>query len=262
MIRESFDALMCDLDGVLYRGTEPIRGAARAIRELREQGIKVVFATNNSRPTLDDYISRLTDFDVPVTAGDIVTSGGVTAELLAQRGHSGDKALVRGGVGLRRTLEDVGIHIVDSAAQEPDLVVVGWDLDFNFDAMREAARAVLAGAVFIGTNEDAAWPAPEGLWPGTGAIIASIEVAAGRKAEIMGKPHKPMLDVVATRFGDHTKGAAVGDRPDTDLAGAHERGWTTILVLSGVTDASAAKSLDPQPDLIIDSLADLPAAVQ
>jgi 4-nitrophenyl phosphatase len=123
--------------------------------------------------------------------------------------------------------------------------------------MRIASSAVRAGALFIATNEDATFPAADGLWPGAGAILASIERASGRRAEVMGKPHLPMMESAARRLGRRSGVAMVGDRNDTDLEGARSLGWMTILVLSGVTSGTEAARLSPAPDLILDSLGSL-----
>jgi 4-nitrophenyl phosphatase len=150
----------------------------------------------------------------------------------------------------------VGIEINDDpASTAADLVVVGWDPSFDYNAMRRATTSIRAGAELVATNSDATFPSPEGLWPGGGAILASIETASGVRAEVMGKPHEPMMASVAARLDGATRVAMVGDRPDTDLAGGRARGWMTILVLSGVTTASEAAALDPPPDVIVESLA-------
>lgn len=259
MIVERMDGLVCDLDGVVYRGDQPIAGASEAIDRMRRTGLRLVFCTNNSRLTVDEYVQKLAGLGVKASPAEVLTSGVVTAEVLAERGVTGAHAIVVGGQGLRAALTDVGIVIDDDpSAGSADLVVVGWDRAFDFDAMRRAALAVRSGADFVATNKDASFPAPGGeLWPGAGAILASIEVASGRSAEVMGKPHAPMMDAAARRLSGCEHIAIVGDRPETDLAGGVVRGWTTILVLSGVTDASEVESLDPPADLVIDSLANL-----
>ena len=258
MIRAPFDALVCDMDGVIYRGEEAIPDAAEAIESLRGRGVKVLFCTNNSRSTVGDYVTKLGGFGIDVTADDIVTSAVVTAETLQARGWEGRTAIVVGGDGIRTALGDVCISVKDDPdVTKADLVVVGWALDFTFADMKRAARAVQEGARLIATNDDASYPAPDGLWPGTGAIVASIEVASGRRAEVMGKPHPPMMDAVARRLEGRSAIAIVGDRPDTDLAGGRERGWYTILVTSGVVAPDAAAAVEPQPDLVIGSLAEL-----
>jgi HAD superfamily hydrolase (TIGR01450 family) len=258
-----FDALVCDLDGVVYRGSEPIPGAADAINALKREGVRVVFSTNNSRPTVAQYVARLAGFGIETGPDDIVTSAVVTAEVLAERSPAGRRALViGGGGGVEEALTSIGVTIDSGDSGGVDLVVVGWDPGFDYEAMKRAAFAVRAGAEFIATNADAAFPAPDGLWPGAGAILASIEVASGRKAEVMGKPHAPMMDAVARRVGGAERVAVVGDRSETDLAGGRARGWTTILVTSGVTTPDRAGEVDPQPDLILGSLPDLVQRLQ
>lgn len=220
----------------------------------------VVFCTNNSAPTIDEYVGRLRSHGLEVDASDIVTSAVVTGEVLAGRGLAGSVAIVIGGPGVVECLERAGIEVDrDPRSRVADLVVVGHDIDFDFDAMRQATMAIAAGATLIATNSDASFPAPDGLWPGAGAILASIETASGTTAEVMGKPHPPMMEAVSRRLGDAHSVAIVGDRADTDLAGGRERGWTTVLVLSGVTAEDQVATIDPPPDLVLASIADLEA---
>jgi phosphoglycolate/pyridoxal phosphate phosphatase family enzyme len=257
---DRIDALVCDLDGVVYRGSSAIAGVPEAIDRFREAGIRVVFCTNNSRPGLDEYVERLGRFGVTTAPDEIVTSAVVTGEVLAARGLGGASAIVVGGDGVREALRAAGIKVLDDPeAREADVVVVGVDASFSYDSMKRASLAVRAGATFIATNDDATFPASDGLWPGAGAILASIETASGRKAEVMGKPHPSMMDVVAKRLGSVQRVAIVGDRPDTDLAAGAARGWTTILVLTGVVTPDEAPHVEPTPDIVVDSLADLPA---
>jgi 4-nitrophenyl phosphatase len=257
-IGEDIDALVCDLDGVIYRGSDPIPGAAEAIERLRERGVRVLFCTNNSRSTVGDYLAKLDRMGIPTPAGDIVTSATVTAEVLQRRGFAGKTAIVVGGDGVREALSSVCISVKDDpTVRRADVVVVGFDPTFTYDAMRRATYALLNGAAFVATNDDPAFPAEEGLWPGAGAILASIETASGRSAEIMGKPHPPMMDIVAARLGPDAKVLVVGDRPDTDLAGGAARGWPTALVLTGVTAGDDVDGVTPKPDLVLGSIAEL-----
>lgn len=240
---------------MIYRGDEPIPGAIDKVLELRTDGIDVVFCTNNSRSTVPQYVAKLTALGLPIEADSIVTSAVVTGEVLSRRG--GRRAMVIGGDGLTAAVTEAGYEIVPPPDRDVDVVVVGWDLDFDFSKLRRAVQAITGGAAFVASNDDKTFPAPDGVWPGTGALVASIETATGVSAEVMGKPHEPMMDAVARRMDGRNRIAIVGDRPDTDLAGGRARGWTTILVLSGVTTESEARSLDPAPDVILGSLADL-----
>ena len=255
----SFDGLACDLDGVVYRGDHAIDGAPEAIERLRSRGVRIVFCTNNSRSTVGQYVEKLHRLGVPAGPDDILTSAVVTAEVLSERGLGGSTAIAVGGEGVLEALRRAGIEALgDPGSAEADLVVVGWDPGFDYGMMRRAALAVRAGARLIATNSDAAFPASGGaLWPGAGAILASIEVATGVKAEVMGKPHRPMMEALARRLEGAGRIAVVGDRPDTDLEGGMARGWTTILVTSGVVSPEEAAGVRPRPDHVLASIADL-----
>lgn len=252
----ALDALVSDMDGVVYRGDEAIPGVADAVGEWRERGKKIVFCTNNSHYVVAEYVAKLERAGIPAGEDDVVSSGAVLAEILRGRNAAGKKAMAVGAQGLRAGLEDAGVTIDDGDSVEGiDYVVVGWDGDFDYRRMRRACRAVRAGAELIATNSDATFPAPDGLWPGAGAILASIEVSSGKRAEVLGKPHAPMMEAAARRLAGCTRIGIVGDRADTDLAGGLARGWTTILVTSGVTAPEEADSVEPRPDLILPSLA-------
>lgn len=258
MISPSFDGLVCDLDGVIYRGQQEVEGAVDAVTRLRERGVKILFCTNNSRSSVTDYVTRLNGLGIAVSPDDVLTSAVVTAEILQERGYAGKTAIVVGGTGVREALGDVCISVKDDpAVSVSDLVVVGWDPEFTYDSMKRASVAVRRGAKLIATNDDATFPAEDELWPGAGSILASIETAAGTKAEVMGKPHPPMMAAAARRLEGCNSIAIVGDREDTDLAGGRARGWTTILVLSGVSTAEGAARLEHAPDHILGSIAEL-----
>ena len=253
-----FDGLVCDLDGVIYRGEQVIEGAPQAIAALRARGVRIAFCTNNSRSTVAQYVDKFARFGIPAAPEEILTSGTVTAEALGERGAGGKTAMVVGGEGISVPLADAGVRVVTPAFEGPvDYVVVGLDIDFSYDAMRSSSRAVRNGAALIATNDDVTWPAPDGLWPGAGAILASIEAASGGRAEIMGKPHPPMMAAAARRLEGCTRIAVLGDRPDTDLAGGRALGWTTILVTSGVTAPEDAESVEPAPDHVLPTIAAL-----
>ena len=252
--------MVCDLDGVVYRGDTPIPGAADALRIVRAEGVGVVFCTNNSAHTVEHYRARLRRHGIDADPNEIVTSAVVCGEVLEARGLAGARALVIGGAGLLQSVSDAGLVVPDDPDPSTiDVVTVGLDEAFDYNALRRAALALHAGAELIATNDDATYPAPGGLeWPGAGAILAAVEVASGGRAEVMGKPHPPMMDAVARRLADARRIAIVGDRPETDLRGGADQGWTTVLVLSGVTTAAQAPAAEPRPDVVLDSLSDLP----
>ncbi|MGH2752778.1 MAG: HAD-IIA family hydrolase [Actinomycetota bacterium] len=253
------DGLVCDLDGVMYRGSEPIEGSAQAIARLRARGVHVVFCTNNANPTIGRYLEKLSAMGVEVERDQLVTSAVVTAEVLREEAAEGKSALVVGGEGLREALRSIGVEIIDDASsRSADYVVVGFDPDFTYHALKRASFALQDGAQLIASNADASFPAPDGLWPGAGALVAAIETASGGRARVMGKPHEPMMRVARRHLGAASRIAIVGDRPNTDLEGGRALGWATVLVLSGVTGRDELTALEVVPDLTLERLADLP----
>jgi 4-nitrophenyl phosphatase len=253
------EGLVCDLDGVIYRGPEPIEGSPEAIERLRELGVHVVFCTNNANPTIGRYIEKLGSMGVSVECDDLVTSAVVMAELLAEEGAAGRSAIVVGGEGLREALDSIDVVVDDDpSSRTADYVVVGFDPDFTYESLKRASFAVQDGARLVAANADASFPAPDGLWPGAGSLVAAIEVASGGRARVMGKPHEPMMRVAERHLGGASKIAIAGDRPNTDLEGGRVMGWATILVLSGVTARAEIDQVEPKPDIVLERLADLP----
>jgi glycerol 3-phosphatase-2 len=252
MLVDRYDAVLFDLDGVLYRGGRPIPHAADAVARLRELGRRVAFVTNNSSRTPDVVVGMLASVEIDASADEVVTSALATADLLAARGVR--DAFVVGGDGLRSALRDVGIEVVDASVERPETVVVGFDPDVTYAALRDAAVRVSRGSAFVGSNPDASFPAADGQdWPGAGALIAAIETATGVGAEIVGKPHAPLLRAALERAGGGVP-LMVGDRIDTDIDGAAALGWDAALVLTGVSTRDEATRAQPPPTFVLDDL--------
>ncbi len=198
---DALDALVADMDGVVYRGDEAIAGVAEAVARWRGRGKRIVFCTNNSHYTVPEYVAKLGSVGIPATEDDVVSSGVVLEEVMHERGAAGKKAIAVGAQGLRAGLEAAGVTLDDGESPDGiDYVVVGWDGSFDYAKMKRACLAIRAGAELLATNSDATFPAPDGLWPGAGAILASIEVSSGRRAEVLGKPHPPMMEAAARRL--------------------------------------------------------------
>lgn len=258
----SLDALVCDLDGVIYRGSRVIPGAPEAIAAIRERGIKVVFATNNATHTLEAYRSRLAAIGIETAPDEIVTSAIVTVEEIERRGWAGGSVYLVGGDGIRARCIEAGFRLADGeGARDADVVIVSGTPQLTYDHLRTAAFAVRNGAKLLATNADPTFPAPDGLWPGAGAVVAAIEVASGGTAEVLGKPHRPMMEAIERRLPHDARVGVIGDQPGTDLSGARRMGWATILVLSGVTDQAAANALDERPDLVVPTIVEAEQAL-
>lgn len=238
-----------DLDGVIWRGDEPVAGSAQAIGTLLAGGADVLFVTNMSAVPVAEVEAKLARHGID-GRGRVVTSAQAVVTLVAP----GERVLVCAGEGVRELLVARGAEVVDDGPA--DAVVVGWHRGFDYARMTAAARAVWGGARLLATNADSTYPTAEGLLPGGGAILASIATATGVTPIVAGKPHAPIVDLVRSRLGP--TGFMIGDRADTDGAFARALGYRFVLVLSGVTTA-AALPVDPAPD---DVLPDAATAVR
>jgi 4-nitrophenyl phosphatase len=237
---DSIDTVLCDLDGVVWLGHEPIPGSVEGIARLRASGRRVIFVTNNSMAVRAQHEAALAAIGIPAV-GDVVSSA-MAAALLVQRG---DRVLVAGGPGVVEAFEQRGADVVVNGPEVSpagfDAVVVGLHRDFDFDRLAVASAAVRAGARLIGTNTDATYPTPTGLQPGGGSILAAVATAAGVEPVIGGKPHAPMADLIATTIStpdrpfDPTRVVMVGDRAETDGLFAQRLGCRFALVRSGVS---------------------------
>ena len=238
--------VICDIDGVIYRGDRLLPGSDLALQRLRDAGVTVHYATNNSTKSAQTVSERLTRITgVEVTPGAIVTSSQAAIHLL---GEAPGLVMVLGSEGIISALADAGIGLTEDplAAQA---LLVGLDFELSYDRLTRAADAVRFGARFIATNTDPTYPIADGLLPGGGAMVAAVQVATGVEPEVAGKPHPPMRALLRAKG----IGAAwvIGDRVDTDIALAEsEPDWTSILVLTGVTGPGETGDADHVvPDL-------------
>jgi glycerol-1-phosphatase len=242
-------SIVCDLDGVVYRGDQVIPGSSEALHRLHDSGFKMVFATNNSSRTPEHVAGKLESVaGVIVPTESIVTSAQAGVAVLPPEV---DKVFVVGGRGISQAVEDSGRTCVTSGAEA---VIVGLDFEFNYQSLTAAADQVRGGALFIASNSDATYPGSSGLLPGAGAMVSAIATASGVTPISAGKPEAPMRKLIR----DKGVGEAwvVGDRVDTDIRMATEEpDWRSVLVLTGVTRPGDDHS---EADFVV---ADLAAAV-
>ena len=246
--------LLLDMDGVIYRGSELIRGADRFIGQLLADDIPFLFLTNNSQRTQRDVATKLQRMGIPVEDHHVFTCAMATASFLSDQKPCGT-AYVIGEGGLHSALHDVGYSIVES---QPDYVVVGEGRTFTMEMLERACNLIQEGAKLIATNMDPNCPTQHGLRPGCGAIVAMLESATGIKAFSVGKPSPIMMraarKVLGLSAGETT---IVGDTMETDILGGVQLGYRTVLVLSGGTRKSDLRQYAFQPDRIVDSIADI-----
>lgn len=244
--------VLCDLDGVIYRGASALPGVPEALERLLGSDCRVFFITNNSTRTPEDTARKISELTgVGVDADRVLTSSQAAMTMI---GTEDGPVFVVGEEGLRASVRAEGIDLTDHPARA-NTVVVGLTRSFGYEMLAGAMEAILAGARFIATNDDTSFPTENGMAPGCGAIVAAIAASTETEPEMAGKPNQPMRDLIRSRFD----GPAwiIGDRVDTDIALATgEPNWRSILVLTGVTEPGSPDA--DGADHVVD---DFPSAV-
>lgn len=254
-VAQHHDCLLLDLDGTVFRGHEPTPGA---VESLRTVAARTLYVTNNASRAPGEVAEHLRSLGFAAAAEDVVTSAQSAARLLATTLPAGAPVLVLGTEALAEEVRAVGLEPVRQFADRPVAVVQGISQQTGWPELAEAALAIRAGAWWVATNADRTLPSERGLLPGNGAMIAALRAATDREPEVAGKPQATlMLDALSR--GSFERPLVVGDRLDTDIAGANNAGLPSLLVLTGVNDAADAIWAVPgeRPDLIAADLRSL-----
>jgi 4-nitrophenyl phosphatase len=249
--------VVCDIDGVIYRGSTPIEGAGDALRRLEAMGFAILFVTNNSTTTphlVAQRISQMSGYEA--LAEQVLGSAEAAATILES---DKPETMVVGGAGIEEALLARSIPMTDDPSVA-GAVVVGLDRAFSYAKLDAAATAIRNGARFIATNTDITFPGADGIHPGAGAIVAAIEAASGVHPVVAGKPHSAIRALIRQRLRPGPVWV-VGDRPDTDLALARAERWHAALVLTGIASSEDDVPKGLEPDLIVESIASLPERI-
>jgi HAD superfamily hydrolase (TIGR01450 family) len=252
---QSYDQVLLDLDGCIWVGEELIDGSGEALAGLRAAGRSIAFVTNDARRSPEEYVRKLWSLGLQASLEEIVTVGAAIQYALAGR-LPGSTAYVIGSPAVFRHVAESGHRIVNGTAQvaAADVVVVAGHDDFDYQELREATWAALNGAEIIAAGRDRTFPGPGGEWPGTGAILAAIEYATRRSARVVGKPDSLIFSTALDRLGPG-RALMVGDRVESDLAGAAAAGLDGAIVLTGVSTREEAEAAsDPAPVAIAENL--------
>jgi HAD superfamily hydrolase (TIGR01450 family) len=252
---ERYRAFAIDLDGVVWRADRIIPEAPAAISAIRAAGKPLLFLTNNASYLPPWIVGRLAQGGMAVAEDEILTSAAAARDWIKREGLVGARAFVLGTQPVIDQMADLLEVVPVARGTEVDLVFVARDLEINYDRLAAASQAVRNGAVFAASNRDNVMPIVGGFDPGTGSVLAAVESASGRRAVSMGKPELPMMQAAAERLGT-TGVLMIGDRADSDVAGARAIGWAAALVMTGVSRPGMA--LDPAPDYVLETLGDLP----
>jgi HAD superfamily hydrolase (TIGR01450 family) len=257
-LADQFDGFLIDLDGVVWIGREPVPGSAETLAALLAAGKELAFVTNNPSRPAAAYAELLGGIGVEVGPERIVTAGMVVARLAGEAAGRDGRAFVIARDPLKELIAAAGLEVVEGeSGRDVDVVVVSGYPGFDYDQLRTATWALADGAALVATSHDPTMPMPGGYWPGTGAILAAVETASGRTAEIGGKPERHLFELALEAIGPPARVAMVGDRLDSDIAGGRAAGLATVLALTGSSSRAEAEAADPGPDHVVENLAGL-----
>ena len=251
-----------DLDGVIYLGNELIPGAKEVLKTLTDRKKQIFFLTNNATQTRVKFSEKLRKMGIPAHPDQIITSAFTTAQVL-RKSYPNARVYIIGEEGLINEFKEAGFQIISEEETENpiDLVIVGLDRNVTYRKLANALCAITNGAKFIATNTDPTLPTDQGLLPGAGCIVAALSAAVGSEPEmIIGKPNPFMIEyILENQQISPIAAVIIGDRYSTDILAGLRAHIKTILVKTGtgMQELQQIPSSGPQPDLILDSIANL-----
>ena len=253
-----FDALLSDLDGVVYAGPHAIPGAVESLRRLDGVGVGLGYVTNNASRTPAQVAAHLRELGAPAEDHQVVSSSQAAAELLASLVPAGSAILITGSPALAHEIALVGLKPVHSAEGNPVAVVQGFNPEIGWKDLADAAYVVAGGALWVATNTDMSIPQARGMAPGNGTLVAAVTAATRQAPRVAGKPEAPLFHAAAKRLGAE-RPLVVGDRLDTDILGGNRAGFATVAVLTGVDtrESILAARTDERPAFVIQDLTGL-----
>jgi HAD superfamily hydrolase (TIGR01457 family) len=257
-IFDQFETLLLDLDGVIYEGKNAVAEAVESITAISSTGIKVGYITNNSSRKPETIADQLRGFGIELSNDDVISSAQAGVELLATMIPKGSKVLVVGGEGLRFEVQAAGFELVELSDDKPAAVIQGFAPEVGWNNLAEASYAIQGGATWVATNQDWTIPREKGLAPGNGTLVSAVHTAVGQLPVVAGKPERVIFETAMRKF-EAKSAIYVGDRLDTDVAGANKAGLGSALVMTGVTtrkELLAAKP-DSRPTYVLETLKDL-----
>lgn len=254
----SFDAVLSDLDGVVYAGPHAIPGAVESLRRLGTVGVGLGYVTNNASRTPAQVAAHLRELGAPAEDHQVVSSSQAAGDLLAGLLPAGSRVMITGSAALAHEIELAGLTPVHSQAEHPVAVVQGFNPEIGWKDLAEAAYAIAAGALWVATNTDMSIPQARGMAPGNGTLVAAVASATGQKPLVAGKPEAPLFHAAAKRLQSEQP-LVVGDRLDTDILGGNRAGYATAAVLTGVDTPGTilAARTDERPAYLLADLSGL-----
>jgi glycerol 3-phosphatase-2 len=257
-LTEIHDLAVLDLDGVVYIGPHAVDGAVEALRTARDAGMRLAYVTNNASRTPQAVADQLVGLGFEVSPDDVVTSAQAAARVLGERVGQGARVFVLGGEGLERAVTDAGFEVVTDTVDDIAAVAQGYGPEVPWRRVIEGAILVRSGLPWVVSNTDMTIPTAGGIGPGNGTLVDLVARFAERSPVVAGKPEAPLFEETRDRMAAASP-VVVGDRLDTDIAGAVRLGWASLLVLTGVTglDELVAAAEDERPTYLSPDLGGL-----
>jgi 4-nitrophenyl phosphatase len=265
--KKLFSNLILDMDGVLWHGERAVPGLAEFFDQLKKNQVRFILATNNATKTQQQYTEKLARFGVEVSIEQILTSSEATAGYLRQTHPDWESAFVVGEIGLHQAMKNQAFTILsedieDVVSARADVVVVGMSRHVCYRHLAIANYLINHGAAFVGTNPDITFPHEIGSMPGAGSILAFLQTSSGITPEIIGKPNGIMFEEAVRRLeGTANNTVMVGDRLNTDIAGARSVGLRSVLLLSGIATREELMNSEIQPDWVFENLVEFTDAL-
>ncbi|GAB3883145.1 HAD-IIA family hydrolase [Terrabacter terrigena] len=260
----AYDGVVCDLDGVVYRGADPVPEAPKALQDLRARGVKIIYATNNASRVVAEVAEHLAGLGAPATSADVVSSAEAGAAQLARALPAGARVLALGGEGVVEALARAGLEAVrpseaeDAPSGSVAAVLQGYGKDLRVRDFDTAARLLGTQLPWVASNDDATLPLPWGQSPGNGAYVDLLVASLGRRPQVVGKPHPPLYRLALDHLGtEASRTLAIGDRLATDIDGAAAAGLDSAWVLTGVDLPSDLMATHAAPTFVIGTLSEL-----
>lgn len=248
-------AVTLDLDGTVYLVDDAIEGAAEFIAFLRSRSIPYLFVTNRANRLPETVVESLTSMGIPCEVDEILTSSQATASHLEP-----GRAYIIGEVGLEHALLAKGFVLTD---EDVDYVIVSFDHQFTYAKLKIACNLIYAGARFIATNPDHGLATANGIYPGTGSIIAAVEAGCNTTPQVIGKPKPLIMETAAERLGvSPAEILAIGDNLDTDIPSGASAGMQTALLLTGISKREDIENAAVKPDHIAANYTELTSILQ
>jgi len=247
--------MIIDLDGVVWRGSQPINSNIATINKWIKRGINIVFLTNNSTRSRIEYLYKLREYGIEASLDNIVTSGYIAANYIREKG--GERVFVIGEAGLYYELSIAGLLPV-TIGSKADYVVVGLDRFLTYDKIKHAVKLLRNGAKLVATNMDNVYPVEDGEDPGGGSIVSMISSASNVEPEaVTGKPNPYVLDFIFNKYGfERESTLIIGDRMDMDIYMGYQRDVDTLYVLTGIGKLSDLAKYRFKPKYIAEDLAE------